>query len=207
MKASTTLGAVHCQADRRSRGPSRIDLTERCSRTMYCQREELRGPSLYRGHDDGIYINDETCNLYWLCVTAQRPRPKRRPEGDATRGLTEGALYRLPIRNGACDKKLVLGSIATLCYRALALSQSITVATEQGTSYKLFSIDRFSYIVPTMAGHDGRKNSVLHASNYIVHLYPTVQKPPSVLIVITAYSNSVTTLRESAYLNLQSSNT
>jgi len=44
-----------------------------------------------------------------------------------------------------------------------------------------------------MAGHDGRKNLVLHASNYIVHLYPTVQKLPSVLIVIAAYSDSVNT--------------
>jgi len=44
-----------------------------------------------------------------------------------------------------------------------------------------------------MAGHNGRKNLVLHASNYIIHLYPTVQKAPSILIVIAAYSNSVTT--------------
>ena len=63
------------------------------------------------------------------------------------------------------------------------------------TSYKLLSIDRFSYIVPIMAGHDGRKNLVLHASNYIVHLYPTVQDS-SVLIVIAASSDSVTTQRE-----------
>jgi len=73
---------------------------------------------------------------------------------------------------------------------------------QQDTSYKLFSIDRFSYIVPIIAGHDGRKNSVLHASNYIVHLYPTVRKSSSVLIVIAAYSDSVTTPRESACLNL-----
>ena len=78
---------------------------------------------------------------------------------------------------------------------------------QKGTSYKLFSIGRFSYIVPIITGHNGRKNLVFHASNYIVHLYPTIQKSPSVLIVIAAYSNSVTTPRESAYLNLQSSDT
>ena len=55
-----------------------------------------------------------------------------------------------------------------------------------------------------MAGHDRGKNLVLHASNYIVHLYPTVQKSYSVLIVITAYGDSVRT-QESTYLNLQSS--
>ena len=42
-----------------------------------------------------------------------------------------------------------------------------------------------------MAGHDGRKDFVLHASNYIVHEYPTVQGNVLVLIVITAYSDSV----------------
>ena len=112
-----------------------------------------------------------------------------------------------PIRDRARDKEEALGSILVLYRRAVALLQSLAVVTEQVRRYKLFSIDRFSYIVPTIAGHNGRKNLVLHASNYIVYLYPTVQKPPSVLIVITAYSNSVTTLRESAYLNLQSSNT
>jgi len=44
-----------------------------------------------------------------------------------------------------------------------------------------------------MAGHDGRKNLVLHASNYIVHLYPTAQEHAPVLIVVTAYSDSVIT--------------
>ena len=52
-----------------------------------------------------------------------------------------------------------------------------------------------------MAGYDGGKNLVLHVSNYIVHLYPTVQKSPSVLIVIAAYSDSVTT-EESTCFNL-----
>ena len=42
-----------------------------------------------------------------------------------------------------------------------------------------------------MAGHDGRKDLVLHASNYIVHEYPTVQERNLVLIVIAAYSDSV----------------
>jgi len=75
-----------------------------------------------------------------------------------------------------------------------------SLSTNQGLSkvrsYKLFSIGRFSYIVPIMAGHDGRKNLVLHASNYIVHLYPTAQEDAPVLIVVTAYSDSVTTRRE-----------
>jgi len=57
--------------------------------------------------------------------------------------------------------------------------------------YKLFSIDRFSYIVPIMAGYNGRKNLVLYASNYIVHLYPTAQEDAPVLIEVTAYSDSV----------------
>jgi len=77
----------------------------------------------------------------------------------------------------------------------VAQSLSTNRGLSKVRSYKLFSIGRFSYIVPIMAGHDGRKNLVLHASNYIVHLYPTVQKPPSVLIVIAAYSDSVTTKR------------
>ena len=80
--------------------------------------------------------------------------------------------------------------------------------TNQGTRYKLFSTDRFSYIVPTMAGHDGRKNLVLHASNYIVHLYPTVQESSPVLIVIAAYSDSVTTTERvlTSSLSLPTSN-
>jgi len=61
----------------------------------------------------------------------------------------------------------------------------------KGTRYKLLSIGRFSYIVPIMAGHDGRKNLVLHASNYIVYLYPTIQEYAPVFIVIAAYSNSI----------------
>ena len=43
-----------------------------------------------------------------------------------------------------------------------------------------------------MATHDRRKNLVLHASNYIVHLYPTAQEHAPMLIVVTAYSDSVT---------------
>jgi len=47
-----------------------------------------------------------------------------------------------------------------------------------------------------MVGYDGRKNLVFYAINYIVYLYPTIQKIPSILIVIAAYSDSVITTRE-----------
>jgi len=32
---------------------------------------------------------------------------------------------------------------------------------------------------------------VLYVSNYIIHLYPTAQEDGPVLIVVTAYSNSI----------------
>ena len=120
---------------------------------------------------------------------------------NATRSSAEIALCQEPIRDRATDKARLLPLLRVLW------TEHTEHTDQQGTSYKLFSIDRLSYIVPILAGHDGRKNLVLHASNYIVHLYPTVQKSPSVLIVIAAYSDSVITPRESACLNLQSSDT
>ena len=46
-----------------------------------------------------------------------------------------------------------------------------------------------------MAGHDGRRDLVPHASNYIVYEYPTIREYALVLIVIAAYSNSVSPIR------------
>jgi len=47
-----------------------------------------------------------------------------------------------------------------------------------------------------MAGHHGRNNLVLHASNYIVQLGPTTQEDAPVFIVTTSYSDSVKTAQE-----------
>ena len=77
------------------------------------------------------------------------------------------------------------GSSATSC-QAEHLAEG-----HQAVRYGLSNIDRYLYIVPTVAGHVGRKNLVLYASNYIVHLYPTTQEYAPVLIVVTAYSDSV----------------
>ena len=46
-----------------------------------------------------------------------------------------------------------------------------------------------------MAGYNGRRDLVPYASNYIVYEYPTIQEYALVLIVITAYSDSVSLTR------------
>ena len=42
-----------------------------------------------------------------------------------------------------------------------------------------------------MAGYDRKKDLVFYVSNYIVYKYPTIREYDLVLIVITAYSNSI----------------
>jgi len=46
-------------------------------------------------------------------------------------------------------------------------------------------------MVPIITGYNRRKNLVLYISNYIIYLYPTIQEYAPILIVITAYSDSV----------------
>ena len=46
-----------------------------------------------------------------------------------------------------------------------------------------------------MAGYDGRGDLVPYASNYIVYEYPTIREYALVLIVIAAYSNSISFIR------------
>jgi len=72
------------------------------------------------------------------------------------------------IRRRAPDKGNRSAAPTELCFKV------VLNPIEQGTKYKLFSIGRFSYIVPIMVGYNGGRNLVLYASNYIVYLYPTV---------------------------------
>jgi len=106
----------------------------------------------------------------------QRKGPGLAPPEDYPREPCD----RTTIRNRAPDK--VGGALRT---RRRSVTERAPQPTKQGT--KLQDNHR---------AYDRRKNLVLHASNYIVHLYPTTQKYPPVFIVITAYSDNVRNIRE-----------
>jgi len=46
-----------------------------------------------------------------------------------------------------------------------------------------------------MAGYNRRRDLVPYASNYIIYEYPTIREYALVLIVIAAYSDSVSPIR------------
>jgi hypothetical protein len=82
-----------------------------------------------------------------------------------------------------------------------ALEQSTSEAAEQVRNYKLFSNIDSSYIVPIMAGlMEGRTWFFTQAITLFICIL-LYRRNASMLIVITAYSDSVKH-RESAYFNL-----
>ena len=70
--------------------------------------------------------------------------------------------------------------------------EHIEYTEQKDTSYKLFSIDRFSYIVPIMVGLDAGRTWFFTQAITLFICTLLHKKHVPVLIVVTAYSDSVT---------------